>query len=73
MCKKLVELHKGMIWIDSVLDKGSTFSFVLPILEEYSTASEDQVQHYEDNDPSTINVDTAQLEEQVRDNYRESV
>jgi signal transduction histidine kinase len=71
MCKKLVELHKGMIWIDSTVDKGSTFSFVLPILEEHPAFTEDHEPCDEDITPSTIHVDTAQLENQVRDNYKE--
>jgi len=35
LAKKLVELHKGAIWAESVYGKGSAFFFVLP-LEKYS-------------------------------------
>jgi hypothetical protein len=73
MCKKLVELHKGMMWRESVVDKGSTFSFVFPILEDYSIITEDYEECCDDNATSIINIDTAQLEEQVRDNYNESI
>lgn len=34
ICKQLVELMGGRIWANSVLDQGSTFTFVLPLEDE---------------------------------------
>lgn len=30
LCKAIIALHKGMLWVESVVGEGSTFSLVLP-------------------------------------------
>lgn len=34
IAKQLIEAHNGFIWVDSELNIGTTFSFVIPILDE---------------------------------------
>jgi signal transduction histidine kinase len=34
--RKLIELHGGKLWLDSVLGEGSTFTFTLPLRQQHS-------------------------------------
>lgn len=34
ICKRLIEAHRGRIWVESELGKGSRFLFILPLLSE---------------------------------------
>ena len=34
IAKQLIEAHQGFIWVESELNRGTTFSFVIPVLSE---------------------------------------
>ena len=70
MCKKLVELHKGVLWIESVIDRGSTFLFVLPLDDSNDLLSADQAHCCEEGVAPVHTVNT-ELAEQAINNYRE--
>ncbi len=33
LCKEIVKLHKGRIWVNSKIDEGSIFSFSIPVTD----------------------------------------
>jgi signal transduction histidine kinase len=37
--KRIIEMHSGKIWVESVVGQGSTFSFTLPVTVEQQAST----------------------------------
>lgn len=51
LCKNLLELHKGGIWVESQIEKGSTFSFVIPLTGHADNCRTDPVKTRPESNP----------------------
>lgn len=41
--KRIIDAHEGKIWVESELNKGSTFTFMLPVLDEGGTGQPSRI------------------------------
>ena len=56
IAKQLIEAHSGFIWVESELNCGTTFSFVIPVLSEKEKFEQDFVQAVEKSKTSGNNL-----------------
>ena len=80
--REFVEMHEGKVWVESEVDKGSTFSFELPMkkLTEYMEphdvindmeGSDEPLIHQDDNATIMLVDDNSDFRFYLRDNLKE--
>ena len=63
IAKRLMEAHKGFIWVNSELNKGSTFYIAIPVMSEEEIFMHSLEQDIQKSKPEQINVSVVALRE----------
>lgn len=63
IAKQLIEAHSGFIWVDSEINCGTTFSFVIPVLSEKEKFEQDFEQALQKSKTANHNLLLLKIEE----------
>ena len=63
IAKQLIEAHSGFIWVESELNCGTTFSFVIPVLSEKEKFEQDFAEAVEKSKNSNHNLLLLKIQE----------
>ena len=65
IAKRLIDAHKGFIWLNSEINKGSTFYIAIPVLSEEEIFEMSLEQEIQKNKQEHINIGLLSLRENV--------